>query len=199
VECVIFQERAAALSATFQRSPAPRYLVADAKLSQEDNAAHLRKLGFITRIPNTLKVVSQVMPQALTWDMWPWLEETTRYPRLALCHDRLAQRWLAVSSQAALERAEAYVKNACQRADEAIEKQRFHVQAQRFETPEAAQAALDALAKPWKYPQVDPYHRIEHPHDARPGRPTPTTPMKSIDWEIQVQVRPDQAQIEHRT
>jgi len=111
----------------------------------------------------------------------------------------MAQRWLVVSSQAALERAEAHVNNACQREDEAIEKQRFHVQAQRFETPEAAQAALDALAKPWKYHQVDTYHLIEHPHYARPGRPTPTPPMKSIDWEIQVQVRPDQEQIEHRT
>ena len=104
-----------------------------------------------------------------------------------------------VSSQAALERAEAHVKTACQREDEAIEKQLFHVQAQRFETPEAAQAALDALAKPWKDPHVATYHRIEPPHDARPGRPTPTTPMQSIDWEIHVQVRPDQEQLEHRT
>ena len=82
----MFQERAAALIATFQRSPAPRYLVADAKLYHQDNAAHLSKLGFITRIPHTLKVVSQVMTQVLQWDMWPWLDETTRYQRLELCH-----------------------------------------------------------------------------------------------------------------
>ena len=195
----IFQERAAALIATFQRSPAPRYLVADAKLYHQDNAAHLSKLGFITRIPHTLKVVSQVMTQALQWDMWQWLDETTRYQRLELCHYRMAQRWLVVSSQAAWERAEAQVKTACQREDALIEKQLFHVQAQRFETPEAAQAALAALAKPWQYHQVEAYHLIEHPHDARPGRPTSTTPMTSIDWQIQVQVRPDQEQIEHRT
>src|SRR5215813_6725344 len=47
----IFQERAQALLATFQGSPTPRYLVADAKLYSEDNAANLQKLGFITRIP----------------------------------------------------------------------------------------------------------------------------------------------------
>src|SRR5215471_5411613 len=46
----IFQERAQALLATFQGSPTPRYLVADAKLYSEDTAAHLKKLGFITRI-----------------------------------------------------------------------------------------------------------------------------------------------------
>ena len=37
----IFQERAQALLATFQGSPSPRYLVADAKLYTEENAANL--------------------------------------------------------------------------------------------------------------------------------------------------------------
>src|SRR5918999_6276067 len=50
-DTVIFQERAAALLATFQRSPTPRYLVADSKLYNEANAANLLTLGFITRIP----------------------------------------------------------------------------------------------------------------------------------------------------
>jgi hypothetical protein len=80
-----------------------------------------------------------------------------------------------------------------------IEKQLFHIQAQRFETPEAAQAALAALAKPWHYHQGEAYQLIEHAHYARPGRPTSTTPMTSIDWQIHVQVRPDHEQIEHRT
>jgi transposase len=78
----IFQERAAALIATFQRSPAPRYLVADANLYHEDQAAHLRKLGCITRMPHTRQVVSQVRTPALTWDMGQWLDATTRDQRL---------------------------------------------------------------------------------------------------------------------
>src|SRR2546421_4065713 len=55
----IFQERAEALMRAFASSPTPRYLVADAKLYTEDTAATLAKLGFITRIPGTLKLVSQ--------------------------------------------------------------------------------------------------------------------------------------------
>ena len=137
----IFQERAEALLATFQRSPTPRYLVADAKLYHADNAVNLSKLGFITRIPNTLKLVSQVITQALTWDTWQALDDTTRYHRVELCHNGMAQRWLVVSSQAALERAEASVNKAQQRAYATIDKQLFHLQAQRFETPEVAQAA----------------------------------------------------------
>ena len=138
----IFQERAAALMATLKRAPTPRYLVADSKLYHEDNAANLRQLGFITRIPNTLKLVGQVIGQALRWDTWHRLDETTRYQRIELCHYGMAQRWLVVSSQAALECAQASVNKAQQREAEAIEKQLFHLQAQRFETPEAAQAAL---------------------------------------------------------
>ena len=195
----IFQERAAALMATLKRSPTPRYLVADAKLYHEDNAANLRQLGFITRIPNTLKLVAQVIGQALRWDTWHRLDETTRYQRIELCHYGMAQRWLVVSSQAALERAKASVNKAQQREAEAIEKQLFHLQAQRFETPEAAQAALVALETSWRSHQGAILRLIAHKHDAGKGRPTPTTPIKSIDWQIQAQGRPDHEKMARHT
>jgi transposase len=185
----IFQERAQARIATFQGAPRPRYLVADAKLYTEDNAANLKALGFITRIPGTLKLVSQVITQALHWDRWQRLDETTRYQERELCHDGMAQRWLVVSSQAARERAEVSVDKACQREAEAIEKHLFHLQAQRFETAKAAHAALAALAKAWRYHQVETSNLIEHKRYLRKGKPTPRTPIKSIDWQIQVQVR----------
>ena len=194
----MFQERAAALIATLQRSPAPRYLVADAKLYHPDHAAHLSTLGFLTRLPQTRKAVSQVRTQALQWDMWPWLDETTRDQRLELCHDRMAQRGRVVSAQAALARAEAQVNTAGQREAALLEKPLFHRQAQRVETPEAAHVALAALAKPGPYHHVEASPRMEHPHAARPGRPTSTTPMTSIGWQMPGQVRPDQEPIEHR-
>src|SRR5215467_15162648 len=82
----VFQQRAEALIRTFKDTPTPRYLVADAKLSCEDHAVHLAKLGFITRIPATLKLVSQVMSQALQWDTWQPVDPKTRYQPLALGH-----------------------------------------------------------------------------------------------------------------
>jgi transposase len=191
----IFQERAQALMTTFQTSPTPRYLVADSKLYNEDNAANLQVLGFITRIPNTLKLVSQVLTQALRWDTWQPLEAGTRYQRVELCHYKMAQRWLVVWSQAARERAEATVTKAQQREAEAIGKQLFHLQAQRFETPRAATAALAALAKPWRYHQVDAYSLIEHKRYACKGRPTSTTPLKAVEWQILGQVQPDEGQL----
>lgn len=194
----VFQERAEALMRAFASSPTPRYLVADAKLYTEDTAATLAKLGFITRIPGTLKLVSQVITQALQWDLWHRLEETTRYHRIELCHYGMAQRWLVVSSQAARERAAASVTKAQQREWEAIEKQLFHLQATRFARPEAAQAALAALATSWRYHQVDTSDVIEHKHYAGKGRPTPTSPSKASDWQIHAQARPDQERLASR-
>jgi transposase len=192
----IFKERAEALMAAFASSPTPRYLVADAKLYTEDTAATLAKLGFITRIPGTLKLVSQVITQALQRDRWHHLDETTRYDGMELCHYGMAQRWLVVSSQAAMERAEASITKAQQREWEAIEKQLLHLHAKRFPTPEAAQAALTALSKSWRDHQLDTSQVIDHKRYAGKGRPTPTSPLKAIEWQMQAQVRPAQEVIE---
>src|SRR5499425_373840 len=115
----VFQQRAEALIRTFKDTPTPRYLVADAKLYCEDNAVHLAQLGFITRSPATLKLVAQVIGQALQEDTWQTFDDHTRYQPLALCPYGMAQRWLVVYSQAAFERAEATLKKAQQREDEA--------------------------------------------------------------------------------
>ena len=191
----IFQERAQALMTAFASSPTPRYLVADAKLYTEDSAVPLSKLGFVTRIPGTLKLVSQVISQALEWGRWHALDDRTRYQGLELCHYGMAQRWLVVASQAALERAEASVTKAQQREWEAIEKQLFHLQAKRFERPEAAQAALAVLTKAWRYHQVESGQLIEHKHYAGKGRPTPTSPITSLDWQMHARARPDHERI----
>src|SRR4030095_4076691 len=192
----VFQQRAEALMRAFKDTSSPRYLVADAKLYCEANAAHLAQLGFITRIPATLKLVSQVIGQALQWDTWEPFDDNTRYQSLALCHNSMVQRWLVVSSQAAYERAEAALSTAKQREEEASNKQLFHLQAQRFCTPEAAHEALAALAKRWKYHQVASYHLTEHKRYAGKGRPTASTPLKAIEWQIQAQVLADEEAME---
>ena len=187
----VFQERAEALMSAFKDTPSPRYLVADAKLSCEDNAVQLAKLGFITRIPATLKLVSQAIGQALQWDTWQPFDDNMRYQPLALCHYGMAQRWLVVYSQAALERAEATLKKATQREHEAIQKPLFHLQAKRFDTSQAAQDALSALTQRWKYHRVASAHLTEHKRYAGKGRPASRTPLKAIEWQIQAQARVD--------
>jgi transposase len=192
----VFQQRAEALMSAFKDTSSPRYLIADAKLYSEDNAVHLSTLGFITRIPGTLKLVAQVMSQALQWDTWQPYDDSVRYQPLALCHYGMAQRWLVVYSRAALERADATLKKAKQREDEAITKQLFHLQAKRFDTPQAAQNALTVLAKRWKYHHVASSHLTEHKRYAGKGRPSARTPLQAVEWQIQAQVYADDDAIE---
>ena len=187
----IFHDRAEALLATFKASPTPRYLIADSKLYSEDNAAQLKQLGFITRIPATLKLVSQVISQALRRATWQSVDDATRYQRLDLCHYGMAQRWLIVSSKAARQRAEKSVSKAQQRELESVEKQLFHLQAKRFETPESAQAALNTLAGAWCYHQVATTKLTEHKRYAGKGRPSTQRSVQATLWQIQAEVCPD--------
>jgi transposase len=187
----IFQERAQALLSTFKTSPTPRYLIADSKLYSQNSATHLKSVGFITRIPDTLKIVSHVIRQALRGEAWQVLDDTTRYHRLELCPYGMAQRWLVVRTEAAQQRAETSVSKAQQRKLEAIDKQRFHLQAKRLESPQQAQEALSALSTSWRYHQVVSTKLIEHKRYTGKGRPNAKTPIKAIEWQIQAEIRPD--------
>jgi transposase len=158
----IFQARTQAFLTAFTSAPSPRDLLADSQLYHADNAPHFRHLGFITRLPNTIGAVSEAITQALALESWARLDEATRDQRLELCHDGMAQRWLVVSSQAALERAEARLTKASQREEEAIHKPLLHLQAQRFATPEAAHEALTAWATGWLYHLIDSYDLSDH-------------------------------------
>jgi transposase len=196
-DLAVFQARTQVWLAALTHAPRPRSWIADSKLYHEDHAIHLRHLGVITRMPNPIGAVSEALTQALALDRWPRLDDHPRYQRLARGHDGMAQRWLVVSSQAALERAEAARNNARHREDEAIQRPRFHLQATRFAMPEAAHEALTAVAQGWTYHPGDAYHRSAHKRYARQGRPTPRLPVKAPAWQIQAHVRPDAAVIGH--
>ena len=144
--------------------------------------------------PSPVSPTTHVNTPVLQGDTWHRLDAVTRYQRVELCHDGMAQRWLVVSSQASCERATATVSKAQRREYEATEKQLFHLQARRFETSQAATAALAAVAKRWTYHQVDAYTLREHNRYGRTGRP----PIKAIEWQIQGHVRPDVDGIERR-
>lgn len=109
----------------------------------------------------------------------------------------MAQRWLLVPSDAALERAKATLPNARQREEAAITQPLLHLQAPRVQTAEVAQDARAALAKRGTYHQVDASTLIAHTRDVGKGRPTPHPPLKAIAWHIQAHVRPEQEAMKH--
>jgi hypothetical protein len=67
------------------------------------------------------------------------------------------------------------------------------VHATRVETPAAAHAALTARSpSSWREHQLETRQVIDHKRHAGQRRPTPTSPLKTIEWQIQAQVRPAQ-------
>jgi len=193
----VFQERAEALLKTLQHSPPPRYVVADCQRYEKDTAEHVKSLPCITRIPHTLKVVSQVMPQALAIDTWHDVDAPTRYQRLEVCHSGMAQRWLVVFSQAAAWRAEAAVRQAQHKAYDAMQPQLFPCQAPRFASQPSAYEALSKLGKQWRSHPLDSYAFTAHKRDGNNGRPTPRPPSKATEWQIEAQGLPEAKRINH--
>lgn len=188
----IFKERSQALLRSFSEAEAPRFLVADSKLYTEDNAQNLAKLSFITRVPATIKDVGHLIAQAFDADCWQPLAEGYWYQPVELCHYKIAQRWLIIYSQAADERACKTVERACTKEHEQLVKALFHLQAKRFDTQQAAQQALQQIAKTLHY------HRLEHvcftPHHtyAKKGRPGKDNPIQKTRWQVSAQPVEDQ-------
>jgi len=165
-------------------------VVADSQWDPAATAPHRHAVGVITRLPQTRTRVSQVLTPALRADRWPRRDDTPRDQRVAGGHDRLAQCGLGVSAQVARERAAASGTNAHPRDEAARETPRWHGHATRLATPEAAHAALAALATGWPDLPGEACNRLAPTRDAHQGRPPSTPPMHVRAWQMPAQVRP---------
>ena len=177
----VFKERSEQLIESFKASETPRYLIADCKLYTEKNAVNLKELPFVTRIPNNIKQVAQTIDKALAADAadnWDTLEDGRKMQTFQIEHYGIQQRWHVLSSDISQRQAIKKVDKKVTKEETAIEKQIFHLQAQRFESKEAATKAANALAKKWKYHRVHSTETAEHVSYEGKGRPkkdqTPT-------------------------
>lgn len=190
-DTVIFKERAEALINEFRKTEAPRYLIADSKLYTEENASIIKNLFYITRIPGTLGLEQQVIQQALADQTWNPLGDGYRYQRIELGHYGIEQRWLVIYSDAAAQRAEKTVARAQQKEAEQLKKQLFHLQAQRFASPQEARSALTEIASTLHYHQpVDESLTYQVCYKTL-GRPKKNTPIAGVDWQIQARFQMD--------
>lgn len=181
----IFKARTAALVAQFKAGESPRYLIADSKLYNQDNSGHLARLGYITRIPNSLKLVKQLIAQSWQTDHWLETPDQRHYQGWALGHYGISQRWLVVYSAQSWQRAEKTVDRAIAREHQGLEKALFHLQAQRFASAEEARQALAQATQPLRYHQVTLEQLTPHRRYDKPGRPGPNTPIREIRWQVQ--------------
>jgi len=144
----IFTERSTMLIKHFQQSSMPRYLIADSKLYSEENAANLNQLGFITRIPGTIKEEQQSIVTAIAKNEWCQLNEENRYSVRYLEHYGVSQRWIVVFSNKARQRASDTLSKAVKKERDKIESQLWHLSNKPFDClHDAQQAAIDLVNK----------------------------------------------------
>lgn len=185
-DSTIFKERAEALLTHFKNSDGPKYLIGDSKLYSKKAASTLAQMGFITRIPGTLKVereqVAYACSQSAAWR--PLEQKGYQYQQVIVDHYDMHQRWLICSSEQAKNRAKKRVERAAAKEATHLDKALFHLQAQRFDSPECARRALMLIDKKAQYHQLDEGTLTSQKHYAGKGRPGPNTPIESITYQI---------------
>ncbi|MDX8396002.1 MAG: IS1634 family transposase [Mariprofundaceae bacterium] len=169
---MVFKERSEQLIESFKASEIPRYLIADCKLYTEKNAPNLKQLQFITRIPNAISLVGKTIDKALeTPDDWKILDDGRHIQTFNIEHYGIKQRWHVLSSETSKERAMKQVDKKVSKEAILVEKQLFHLQAQRFNCAEDAISAATILAKKWKFHHLTGAETTKHLKYEGKGRP----------------------------
>ncbi len=185
----VFKERAKALVNMIKTAKKPSYLVADSKLYHKDNAEFLSQLTFITLIPSTIKLEKILISEALAAQQWIYIDDNYQYSVKEVEHMGIQQRWMVVNSKAAGERATKSIGRQIERAKSSLDKDLFHLQAQRFACKQDALKALGELSKQQKYHQLTEFDCIAHKVYEGKGRPKKDAPVKNITWQVSAEIK----------
>ncbi|MCK4494311.1 MAG: IS1634 family transposase, partial [Methylococcales bacterium] len=194
----VFKERCSALIESFKNSETPRYLIADCKLYTENNSDNLKQLLFITRIPNNIKRVGEMIDKALEVNDWKTLDDDRKMQTFKLEHYGISQRWHVVYSETSRQRGIKKVDKQVIREAQKIEKQLFHLQAKRFNCSEDALAEAELLAKKWKLHTLENIQTVEHSSYASKGRPAKDQKPTLIKYQLTAEIKVDEEKINYQ-
>lgn len=193
----VFRERAETLLEEFKGSETPRYLIADCKLYTEKNSGNLKGVPFVTRIPQNIKKVSEIIELAVdNPEGWLELKNDRQVQPFNLEHYGMQQRWHVVSSETSRQQADRAVDKKVTKEKKVIKKQIFHLQAQRFNCEEDAVKAGQKLESKWKTHNTDEYEIIEHKRYGSKGRPENGEVPIAIDYQIILTPQQDKDKID---
>ncbi len=194
-DTAIFKARSKALVDVFKKSPSPKYLVADSKLYHEKNAEFLTKIKFLTLVPSTISLEKSLVSNAINANQWTEIDDNYQYVVNDVEHMEIKQRWVVIYSNAANYRAKKSIVRQVERAKLRIDKELFHLQAQRFACQTDAQRALDKITKKMKYHQLAGKNVIEQKIYEGKGRPKKDAPVKRIEWQITAEIAENEDKI----
>ncbi|MEL7431840.1 MAG: IS1634 family transposase [Chlamydiota bacterium] len=173
----VFRERAQALVKSLKEGESPRYVIADAKLyNQETVNNHLKFLFFITRIPRGLNQAKIFVSKALQSPIEEWEKADARNRFLSFTteHYGVKERWIVVCSEEAKKRSAHMAEKKCEKEKVAIDKKLKKLSQQEYTCRQDAEKALKMLGKTWKYHKVLSQEIREKKRYSGKGRPSAT-------------------------
>jgi transposase len=185
-DTIIFRERAKMLMEYFKKN-SDCYIINDSKMYTEKSAEIINQINSITRVPSGLNLAKKYIDLAYSKaDDWQVVAEGYKVQEFSVDNFKIEdQRWVIVHSDKARERAEKTLKKNVDREKKKIEKELFHLQAQRFSCEKDAKEQLSKLTKKWKIHNPCDIALIPFNRSSKRGRPTPET-LKH-EWQITCQ------------
>ncbi len=191
----IFRKRAKMLMDSFKSGTVPRYLVADAKLYDQETIKHyLGQIPFITRVPRTITLGKKATDRALQipFKNWATLDERNRYVSFEINHYGLDQRWIIVWSKEAEDRNTAAIEKRDQKEREKLSKELEKLEGQEYSCHEDAMKSLKECGKKARFHHITKREVEERKKYSHRGRPKADSPFE-ICYRIKGQIEVDLA------
>lgn len=167
----IFKTRCEQLIKSFKQAEGPHYLVGDSKLYCAENAAQLRQLKFITRIPRTYKDERAAVDIAIAENRWINAGVGEKYHVHIIEHLGIEQRWLVIHSESAKARSEKTLDKQIKKEILAINPALMHLRNKTFSCEIDAINAIKTLSASFKYHDLSIDKLIKKECYAGVGRP----------------------------
>jgi transposase len=160
----------------------PPWFVMDSAAYSKENLTTWQKIGWVTRVPETVGAAKAVL-QAVAPEAMMDVGEGYRICPLGNIYGNIRQRWLVVYSHQADVRESKQLDKRVAQAGEKAEDAWRSLQKRTFQCQADAQAAAAQLAKslPWHQPQAQSVPLKKY---ANPGRPAKDAVAQIVGWQL---------------
>jgi transposase len=159
------------------------YIIADSALYSEENIKSLSQVKWVTRVPRTLKKVTDLCTTTTPEQMQESAMKDYRYQEVEENYGGVQQRWLVVFSKALHKREVATFQKDLAKKHVEAKKALKQLSQQEFPTRKAAKSAVGALEEQWKYHQAKvEIEKVLHYKGS--GRPRKGQKPERIGWRV---------------
>jgi transposase len=183
----VFKERVAGFVDQIKKGGQPTCVVMDSKGYTKKNAPYLMQMPFVTRVPANFALEGTVIDQALRFnDQWHDINDDHCCQSFEFGYLEFDRRWVVIWSKGAFERAVSNLAKKTGKEKKRIKKELNALQNQAFDSEQDAFDTFQKIEEKWKFHKVETVEYEQKIKYAKPGRPTPQTPIKKIDFHIKI-------------